>query len=70
MGNIVVLGQGFSTVGELMDALSQLSPDTPLTPFGSGSTVLFYVKSEDQAYLDDNFDWLDDESYEELDSQL
>ena len=70
MNNIVLLGQNFSTVGELRDALEQLPADTPLAPFGSSSTLLIYVKNENQAYLDEDFDWLDEDDYEELEDQL
>ena len=70
MGNIKVLGYDFATVGDLMNALSNLDPDTPLYPFGTDRATLIYVNDEETAYLDDNFDWLSESEFDELWSQI
>lgn len=70
MSNITLAGKNFETVGQLTEALSKLNPDTPLNPFGSSSAVLFYSKTDDRAYLDEDYSWLNENDYEDLDSQI
>ena len=68
---VKVLGQDFETVGELIEALSQLPANTPLNPFGSSNAILFYITKDHRAYLDENYDWIEDEAtMEELEDQL
>ena len=68
---VKVLGQDFKTVGDLIEALSKLSASTPLNPFGSSNAILFYITKDNRAYLDENYDWIEDEAtIEELEKQL
>lgn len=68
---VTLLGQNFETVGELMEALSKLPPETPLNPFGSSNALLFYIKKDKRAYLDEDYDWIEDEDiYNELEDQI
>lgn len=47
-----LIAENFTTVGELIDALSKLPADTSLTPFGDEDAALVYDKDEKVAYLD------------------
>ena len=62
-----VLTKNISTVGQLVRALSQLPADIVLYPFGSESAHLVYDEKNEQAYIDEDFSWADDE---ELDEEL
>ena len=53
---VQIISGGFTTVGELIDALSQLPRNTFLTPFGDQTAVLAYDAANNSAYLDsENF---------------
>lgn len=62
-----LMTKNISTVGQLQRALSQLSPDTVLNPFGSECAALVYDKKAGVAYIDEDFSWAEDE---ELDNEL
>lgn len=54
-----------------MEALSKLPPETPLNPFGSSNALLFYIKKDKRAYLDEDYSWIEDEDiYNELEDQI
>lgn len=70
MSKVKLLGYGFSTVGELQKALSKLPANTPLDPFGSTESMLYYVSGDKRAYLDEAYDWLSDDEMDSLEEQL
>lgn len=66
MSDIQLLLKNINTTGQLAKALSQLPPETTIQPFGSEDCILIYRPSEECAYLDEDFSWLNDEDYEAL----
>jgi len=69
--NMKVITRDISTVGQLKDALSTLPSETILFPFGSSVAHLVYDEENKQAYIDENFDWIDnDDVYESLEEEL
>lgn len=62
-----VVTKNISTVGQLMKALSKLPSDAVLYPFGAECAHLVFDEKNNQAYIDEDFSWADDE---ELDEEL
>lgn len=52
-----VLLENVSNVGDLVEALSKLPPETNISPFGSGECMLVYDEEEGNSYIDENFSW-------------
>ena len=66
-----VITKNISTVGQLKEALSSLPSDAKLFPFGSAVAHLVYDEANEQAYIDESFDWIDnDEEYAALEEDL
>ena len=59
MGTKIVLDK-ITNVKDLRLALSSLPGDAKLYPFGSADTKLVYDGKNKTAYIDENFDFLDD----------
>ena len=49
------------TVGQLQRALSNLPQDAILHPFGSSISRLVFNDEENIAYIDEDFEWCEDE---------
>lgn len=62
-----VITKNINTVGQLMKALSKLPSDAVLNPFGSECAHLVFDEKNNQAYIDEDFSWADNE---ELDEEL
>lgn len=50
-----------NNTGDLAKALSELPPDTKLSPFGSAMCKLLYDEEDGRAYIDEDFSFLDDD---------
>ena len=58
------------TVGELAEALNKIPKDTPISPLGALSHLV-YDEKNNLAYLDEDFSWIeDDQEYEDLEKQI
>ena len=66
MNDAKVLVKRISTVGQLVKALSQLPVDTAISPFVSDNATLIYKKSEERAYIDEDFSFLSEEEVESI----
>ena len=66
MNDAKVLVKRISTVGQLVKALSQLPVDTTISPCGADNATLIYKKSEERAYIDEDFSFLSEEEVESI----
>lgn len=57
---IQILCENISNTGELAKALLTMPLDTGITPFGSPNCKLVYDSTNKVAYIDDNFDFLEE----------
>ena len=61
MGKLKLITDNISTVKDLYNGLAKLPMNTGLSPFGSSDCQLIYDEENKVAYIDDNFDFLEEE---------
>lgn len=66
--NLKLIAGEINTVGDIINALKLLPPDTKISPYGSANANIIYDEDKERAYIDEDFSWLElsEDEFDEL----